>query len=102
MALEADRNQIAVFIGAAVSFGFDVVNGGGRDWPAVRQALLTQMSITLQDAGSDNVPLTAIAALVATQPPLMLLPAFITMRLAVARAVSSCACTAALAASSRN
>jgi len=42
------------------------------------------MSITRQDAGSDHVPLTAIAALVAAQTPLMLLPAFIAVSLAVA------------------
>lgn len=91
MALEADRNQIAVFISATVSFGFDMVNCRCRNWLSILQALLTQMSITLQDAGSDDVPLTAIAALVAAQPPLILLPAFIAVSFAVARAVRRCA-----------
>ena len=65
MALEADRNQIAIFIGAAVCFGFDMVNCRCRNGLSIPQTFLTQMSITRQDAGSDDVPLTAIAALVA-------------------------------------
>jgi len=65
MTLEANRNQIAIFIGAAMCFGFDVVNRGCRDWPAVCQALLTDVTITLKDARPDDVPLTAIAPLVA-------------------------------------
>lgn len=84
MALEADRNKIAVFIGATVCFGFDVVNGGGGNRPAVRQALLADVSITLKDAGSDNVPLAAIAALVAALSSLMLLPAFVKVLGAIA------------------
>lgn len=45
------------------------------------------MSITRQDASSNNVPLTAIASLVATAALLVLLPAFIAVPLAVARAI---------------
>jgi len=41
------------------------------------------MSITRQDAGSDDVPFTAITSLVAAQTPLMLLPAFIAVSLTV-------------------
>lgn len=102
MALEADRNQIAIFIGAAVCFGFDVINGSGRDWPAVAQTLLADVPITFKDAGADDIPLTAVAALVAAQPSLVLLPAFITVSLAVTRTVCSSAGTSALAASSRD
>lgn len=91
MALEADRNQIAIFIGAAVCFGFDVINGSGRDWPAVRQTFLAQVSITLKDAGSDDVPLTTIAALMAATALLVLLPAFVAVSFAIARAVRRCA-----------
>lgn len=83
MALEADRNQVAVVVGAAMSFGFDVVNRSCRDWPAVRKALLAQVPISGKDARPDYVPLTAIAALVAAQSPLMLLPAFVAVSLAV-------------------
>ena len=91
MALEADRNQVAIFVSTALSFRCDVVNGSGGYWPAVAQALLTDVTITLKDARPDNVPLTAIAALVAAQTPLMLLPAFIAVSLAVTRAVRRCA-----------
>ncbi len=83
MALEADRNQIAIFIGAAVSFGFDMVNCRCRNGFPIPQALLAKMSITRQDAGSDDVPLTAIAALMAAAALLVLLPAFIAVSLAV-------------------
>jgi len=102
MAWPAQRLQVAVVVGAAMSFGFDVINRSCRDWPAVPQTLLADVPVTLEDACADNIPFAAVAALVPALPALMLLPAFITMRLAVARAVSGCACTAALAASSRN
>jgi len=88
MALEADRNQIAVIICAPVCFGFDVVNRSCRDWPAVAQALLADVSITLKDADADDVPFTAVATLVAAQAALMLLPSFITVGFAVAGTVS--------------
>ena len=91
MTLEADRNQVTIVIGAAVSFGFDMVNRGCRSGPSIPQTLLTQMSITRQDTGSDDVPLTAIASLVAAAALLVLLPAFIAVSLAVARAIRRCA-----------
>lgn len=91
MALEADRNQIAVFISTAMCFGFDVVNRSCRDWSAACQALLADVTITFKDAGSDNVPRTAITALVAATPLLVLLPAFVAVSLAIARAVRRCA-----------
>lgn len=87
MALEADRNQVAVVVGAAVSFWFDVVNRSCRNWPAVAQAFLTDVSITLKDADADDVPFTAVATLVAAQTSLVLLPSFVTVRLAVAGTV---------------
>lgn len=91
MALEADRNQIAVVVGAAVSFRFDMVNCRCRNGLSIPQAFLTQVSITLKDAGSDDVPLTAVAALMAATALLVLLPAFVAVSLAVARAVRRCA-----------
>ena len=87
MAWPAQRFEIAVFIGAAVSFRGDVVDRFRRAWPAVAQALLADVSITLKDADADDVPLTAVATLVAAQAALMLLPPFITMRHAVAGTV---------------
>lgn len=72
-------------------FGFDMVNG--RCWygPAVAQTLLADVPVTFKDAGADDIPLTAVAALVAAQPSLVLLPAFITVSLAVTRTVRCCA-----------
>lgn len=96
MALEADRNQVAVVVGAAVSFWFDVVNRSCRNWPTIAQALLADVSITFKDSGADDVPLTAVATLVAAKAALMLLPSFITVGFAVAGTVSSGACAAAL------
>lgn len=102
MAGPAQRLKIAVLIRPAMRFGFDVVNRSCRDWPAVAQTLLADVPITFKDAGADDIPLTAVAALVAAQPSLVLLPAFITVSLAVTRTVCSSAGTSALAASSRD
>jgi len=89
MARPAQRLKVTIFIGAAVCFRGDVVNRGCRDWLPVAQALLTNVPVTLQDARAYNIPFTAIAALMSALSPLMLLPAFITMVNAVARAVCS-------------
>jgi len=91
MAWPAQRLQVAVVVGAAVCFGFDMVNCRCRNGLSIPQTFLTQVSITLKDAGSDDVPLTAIASLVAATALLMLLPAFVAVSLAVTRAVSGCA-----------
>ncbi len=102
MALEADRNQIAVIICAPVCFGFDVVNRSCRDWPAVAQALLADVSITFKDADADDVPLTTVATLVAAQSTLMLLPPFVTVHLAVTGTVCGGAGTSTLTAGARD
>ena len=102
MAFEADRNQVAVVICAAVSFRDDVVDRFRRAWPAVAQALLADVSITLKDADADDVPLTAVATLVATQAALMLLPSFITVGFAVAGTVSGGAGAPALTTGARD
>ncbi len=73
-----------------------------RAWPAVAQALLADVSITLKDAGADDFPLTAVATLVAAQSALMLLPTFVTMRLAVAGTVCGGAGTSTLTAGARD
>jgi len=83
MAWPAQRLKIAIVVSAAVSFRCDVVNCRCRNGFSIPKALLAKMSITRQDAGSDDVPLTAVAALMAAQTPLMLLPAFIAVSLAV-------------------
>jgi len=102
MAFEADRNQVAVVVCAAVSFRDDVVDRFRRAWPAVAQALLADVSITRQDAGSDDVPLTAIAALMSAQSSLVLLPPFVTVRIAVAGTVCGGAGAPAFTAGARD
>jgi len=77
MAWPAQRFEIAVFVRAAVSFRDDVVDRFRWTWPAIAQALLADVSITLKDADADDVPLTAVATLMAAQAALMLLPSFI-------------------------
>jgi len=102
MAFEADRNQVAVVVCAAVSFWFDVVNRSCRNWPAVAQAFLADVSITLKDAGADDVPLTAVATLVAAKAALVLLPPFVTVRIAVAGTVCGGAGAPAFTAGARD
>jgi len=65
MAWPAKRFEIAVFVFTAVGFRNNVVDRFRRAWPAVAQALLADVSITLKDADADDVPLTAVATLVA-------------------------------------
>jgi len=102
MAWPAQRFEIAVFIGAAVSFRGDVVDRFRRARSAVAQALLADVSITLKDADANDVPLTAVATLVAAQAALMLLPPFVTVRLAVAGTVCGGAGTSTLTAGTRD
>jgi len=102
MAWPAQRFEIAVFVCAAVSFRDDVVDRFSWARSAVAQALLADVSITLKDADADDVPFTAIASLLATTALLVLLPAFIAVRLAVARAICCSTGASALTASSRD
>jgi len=102
MAWPAQRFEIAVFVCAAVSFRGDVVDRFRRAWPTVAQALLADVTITLKDADADDVPLTAVATLVAAQAALMLLPPFVTVRLAVAGTVCGGAGTSTLTAGTRD
>jgi len=60
------------------------------------------MSISRQDAGSDNVPLTAVATLMAAQSSLVLLPPFVTVRIAVAGTVCGSAGAPAFTAGARD
>jgi len=88
VAWPTQRFEVAVVVCAAVSFRDNVVDRFRWAWSAVAQALLADVSITLEDADADNVPLTAVATLVAAQAALMLLPSFITVGFAVAGTVS--------------
>ena len=75
--------KIRIIIGTPMSLSLDVVNGLGGNGSPSSKAFLTQVIITLKDAGSLNVPLATIAALMPTLALLMLLPAFIAVLLAV-------------------
>lgn len=83
MAWPAQRLQVAVIVCPAMSFGFDVVYRGCWYGPAIRQALLADVPVTLQNADADDVPLTAVSSLVSALSPLMLLPAFMKVIIAV-------------------
>lgn len=85
-----------------MSLSFDMVNGCGRNSATSTQAVLTQMIVSLQDAGTLDIPLTAVTTLMATLTLLMLLPALIAMLLAVARAIRCRTWATALAACARN
>ena len=76
--------KIRIIIGTPMSLSLDVVNGLGGNGSPSSKAVLTQVIITLKDAVSLNIPLAAIASLMPALALLMLLPAFITMLLAVA------------------
>ena len=66
-----------------MSLSLDMVNGGGRNSATSTQAVLTQMVVTLQDAGALDIPLTTVTTLMATLTLLVLLPAFIAVLLTV-------------------
>ena len=102
MAWPAQRFEIAVFVCAAVSSRDDMVDGFSRTRSVVAQALLADVSITLKDAGTDDIPLTAVATLVAAQAALMLLPPFVTVGFAVAGTVSGGAGAPALTTGARD
>ncbi|NYU09854.1 hypothetical protein A8O28_12310 [Enterobacteriaceae bacterium CCUG 67584] len=102
MAWPTKRFEVAVVVSAAACFGCDVVNRSCRNWSAAAQARLANVSITLKDAGSDDVPLTAIASLVAATALLVLLPPFVTVRIAVAGTVCGGAGAPAFTAGARD
>lgn len=102
MAWPAQRFEIAVVVCAAVSFRDDVVDRFCRTWSAAAQARLANVTITFKDAGADDIPLAAIAALVAAQSSLVLLPPFVTVRIAVAGTVCGSAGTPAFTAGARD
>lgn len=80
----AQAFEIRIIIGTPMSLSLDMVHGLSCYRTTVAQTVLTQVIVTLKDAGSLNIPLAAIASLMPALALLMLLPAFITMLLAVA------------------
>jgi hypothetical protein len=75
--------KIRIIIGTPMSLSLDMVHGLSCFRTTVTQTVLTQVIVTFKNAGSLNI-LATIAALMPALALLMLLPAFITMLLAVA------------------
>ena len=90
MARPAQRLQVAVVVCPAVGFRFYMVNCGCGYRLALLQALLADVPVTFQDAGADDVPLTAVSSLVPVLSTLMLLPAFMPVGFAVTGAIRCC------------
>ncbi len=94
--------EVRIVIGTPMSLGIDVVNGLSCYRTTVAQTVLAKVIVTLKDAGSLNIPLATVSALMPALTLLVLLPAFITVLIAVARAISGCAGATALSACPRN
>ena len=84
MTWPAQAFEVRIIIGTPMCLSLDMINGCSRDSASSTQAVLTQMVVTLQDTGSFDIPLTAVATLMATLTLLVLLPALIAMLLTVA------------------
>ena len=84
VARPAQAFEVRIVIGTPMSLSLDMVNGCGRGSTSSTQAVLTQMVVTLQDAGAFDVPLATVTTFMPTLTLLMLLPAFIAVLLAVA------------------
>ena len=76
--------EVRNVIGTPMSLGLDVVNRLCCDSSPAAEAILAQMVVAFQDARTPDIPLATVATLVAILSLLMLLPAFITVLLAVA------------------
>ena len=83
MARPAQAFEVRIVIGTPMSLSLDMVHGLSCYRTTVAQTVLTQVIIALKDAGTLNIPLATIAALMPTLALLMLLPAFIAVLLAV-------------------
>ena len=83
MAGPAQAFEVRIVIGTPMSLSLDVVNGLSCYRTTVAQTVLAKVIVTLKDAGSLNIPLATIAALMPALALLMLLPAFIAVLLAV-------------------
>lgn len=94
--------KIRIIIGTPMSLSLDMVHGLSCYRTTVAQTVLTQVIVTFKNAGSLNIPLAAIAALMPALTLLMLLPAFIAMLLAISRTVSGSACASTLTACTGN
>ena len=100
MAWPAQALKVGIIIGTSMCLGFDMVDGLRLNRTPTSQTVLAEMLISIQNASPAYVPLATIPSVMSAFALLMLLPAFITMLFTVARAMSRCACAAALPACS--
>jgi len=87
MAGPAQAFEVGRVISTTVCFRNDVIDGFCSLRSLIPQAVLAQVLITGQNLRPEHVPFAAITALVSALPALVLLPAFVTVGLAVSRAV---------------
>ena len=80
----AQAFEVRIIIGPPMSLSFNVVHGLCSYCTTVAQAVLTEVIVSLQDAGSPDIPLATIATLMSALAILVLLPAFISMLLTIA------------------
>lgn len=99
VARPAQAFEVRIIIGTPMSLGFDMVHGLSCYRTTITQAVLAQVIVTLKDAGSLNIPLATIAALMPALTLLVLLPAFIAVLLAISRTIGCGAWASTLAAS---
>lgn len=101
VAWPAQSLEVAIIVCAAMSFRDDMVDSFSRARPAIVQTFLADIPVSLKYADTNGIPLTAVATLVTALSSLVLLPAFITVRLAIARTVCCSLGASALATSTR-
>lgn len=100
MARPAQSLKVGIIIGAAMTLRFDMVYRGRRYGSPFTQASLAKVLITIKDAHTNEGPLATVATCVTALALLMVLPTSIAVLFTIAAAVSGCAATAMLTASS--
>ena len=80
----AEAFEVGQVIGPPICFGGDVVHRLSGCIPSISQAFLTKVFVSVENDWAQPVPFAAITSLMSALSSLMLLPAFITMLLAVA------------------
>lgn len=84
VAWPAKALQVRVIISTALRLRLDVVNRGGGHCSPLLKTGLAEIVITLQDARAPYIPRGTVSAFVPALALLVLLPAFVTMLIAIA------------------
>lgn len=87
MAGLAETFEVRQVIGTPICFSGDVVHRLSGGIPSISQAFLTEVFVPVENDWTHPVPLTAVTALMPALSSLVLLPSFVTVRLAVAGTV---------------